>query len=454
MMRPMIDWFDAFVGLLVGLILGAAVAAVLVLYRRNRLIRQLTNVQTRVALLDEQLQQTVGELDHARRNYAQTDQQREAAENKVTALTEQLIAKDQAFDEKIKLLQDAKTALSDAFKALSAQALETSNKRFLTLAEEKFKPINEVLEKYNLAVREIESKREKAYTRLDEQIKQIAESHEKLGAETTRLVSALRRPEQRGRWGEMQLRNTVELAGMTAHCDFGEQPQTDDSTTHDRPDLIVNLPGGGVIVVDSKVALDAYLDAVQADENRQEIMERHARHVAEHYKRLAHKRYWDQFERTPKLVVMFMPLESALSAALDVRPDLHAEAMRNHVLIATPTLLVALLRSVAYGWQEEDVAANAREISNTGRELYDRLAKFVEHFQKIGAGLARAGDSYNSAIGSLERMVLPSSRKLKELHATTEAEIESPAPIEIETRSVTAPELRRLPQGATGRGEL
>ena len=138
-----------------------------------------------------------------------------------------------------------------------------------------------------------------------------------------------------------------------------------------------------------------------------------------------------------------------MSAALDVQPDLHAEAMRNHVLIAAPMLLVAMLRAVAYGWQQEDVAANAREISNTGRELYDRLAKFVEHFQKIGAGLERAGDSYNSAIGSLERMVLPSSRKLKELHATTEPEIESPAPIEIETRSVTAPELKRLPQGAT-----
>ncbi len=453
MMAAMIDWLDALMGMLVGFILGGAVLAVLALYRQNRLIRQLTNAQGRAALLDGQIQQMGGELDQARRNFAEADHLREAAQNKVTSLTEKLAAQDRAFDEKLKLLDDAKTAMSDAFKALSAQALDTSNKRFLILADEKFKPINELMEKYSSAVREIETKREKAYARLDEQIKQIAASHEKLGAETTRLTSALRRPEQRGRWGEMQLRNVVELAGMTEHCDFVEQPQTDDATTRDRPDMIVTLPGGGVIVVDSKVALDAYLDALQPDADRTAALERHARHVTEHYKRLANKRYWDQFDRTPKLVVMFMPLESALSAALDIRPNLHAEAMKIHVFIATPTLLVALLRAVAYGWQQEDVAANAREISDTGRELYDRIAKFVEHFEKVGSGLAKASNHYNNAIGSLERMVLPSSRKLKELHATTEAEIDSPPPIEIETRPVTAPELRRLPHEATSREE-
>ena len=453
MMAAMIDWLDALVGMSVGFILGAAVLAVFALYRQNRLVRQLTNAQGRAALLDGQIQQTVTELDQARRNYAETDQLREAAQNKVTSLSEKLAAQDRAFDEKLTLLDDAKTAMSDAFKALSAQALDTSNKRFLTLADEKFKPIKELMEKYSAAVREIETKREKAYTRLDEQIKHIAVSHEKLGAETTRLVSALRRPEQRGRWGEMQLRNVVELAGMTEHCDFVEQPQTDDLATQDRPDLIVNLPGGGVIVVDSKVALDAYLDALQPDVDHDAALERHARQVREHYKRLANKRYWDQFKRTPKLVVMFMPLESALSAALDVQPDLHAEAMKNHVLIATPTLLVAMLRAVAYGWQQEDVAANAREISNAGRELYDRIAKFVEHFEKVGSGLAKVSNHYNSAIGSLERMVLPSSRKLKDLHATTEAEIDAPPPIEIETRPVMASELRRAPQEATSREE-
>ncbi len=453
MMATMIDWIDALVGMSVGFILGAAVLVVLALFRQSRLVRQLDNAQGRAALLDGQIQQTVTELDQARRNYAETDQLREEAQNTVTSLKERLAGQDRAFEEKLKLLDDAKTAMGDAFKALSAQALDTSNKRFLTLADEKFKPINELMEKYSRAVREIETKREKAYTRLDEQIKHIAASHEKLGAETTRLVSALRRPEQRGRWGEMQLRNVVELAGMTEHCDFDEQPQTDDPTTQDRPDLIVNLPGGGVIVVDSKVALDAYLDALQPDVDHDAALERHARHVREHYKRLANKRYWDQFERTPKLVVMFMPLESALSAALDVQPDLHAEAMKNHVLIATPTLLVALLRAVAYGWQQEDVAANAREISNAGRELYDRIATFVEHFEKVGSGLTKASNYYNNAIGSLERMVLPSSRKLRALHATTEAEIESPSPIEIETRPVMASELRRLPQEATNREE-
>jgi len=241
----------------------------------------------------------------------------------------------------------------------------------------------------------------------------------------------------------MQLRNTVELAGMVKHCDFIEQPTVRSDEGHLRPDMVVNLPGGGVIVVDSKVALDAYLDSIETDTDRKESLERHARQVSVHYKKLAHKRYWDQFQRTPQFVVMFMPLESALTAALEVQPDLIAEAIKDHVIIATPTLLIALLQATAYGWQQEDVAANAREISNTGKELYERLRKFVSHFEKVGASLTRANNSYNSAIGSLERSVLPSTRKLKELHATTDDEIEQPNPIEIETRLISASELKQ-----------
>jgi DNA recombination protein RmuC len=237
----------------------------------------------------------------------------------------------------------------------------------------------------------------------------------------------------------MQLRNVVELAGMTEHCDFDEQKVHEGDEGRVRPDLVVRIPGGGMIAVDAKVALDAYLDAVHADgDDRRSALARHAQQVESHVRKLAQKAYWNQLSRSPKLVVMFMPLESALGAALDVHPDLHEEAMRRSVLIATPTLLVALLRAVAYGWQQEDVAANAKAIAEVGRALYDRIGTFVEHFGEIGANLDRAAKSYNSAVGSLESRLLSSARELKRLHATTEADVEAPTPIDVEVRGVAA----------------
>jgi DNA recombination protein RmuC len=460
---------------ILGFALGLLVAAAFFLARRGRRQAELITGRARIDSLQGQLEQQIGELGDVRAELAAVDAQREAAERQVAALNEQLKAREQAFAEKEKLLEEAKTRLSDAFAALGAKALQTNSEEFLKLATTAFrglmteakgdvekrqqaidalvKPIRELLEKHGTAVTEIEKKREVAYRGLEEQIKQIIASHERLDRETGRLVTALRRPEQRGRWGEMQLRNVVELAGMSRHCDFEEQVQTDDPTTRDRPDMTVHMPGEGVIVVDSKVALDAYLDSLQPDADREALLRAHAGQVEAHYKKLSSKRYWEQFARTPKLVVMFMPLESALVAALEMRPHLHSDAMANHVLIATPTLLVALLRAIAYGWQQEDVAANARQISETGRELYERLSTFVAHFEKVGKGIGRATDAYNSAIGSLERMVLPSSRRLKELHATTSEELSAPAQIEIETRQITAGELLPLHEEEQAPGE-
>jgi DNA recombination protein RmuC len=414
----MVDWLDALVGLGVGLLLGGLVAAVFILVRRGRLAAEVSNARARAELLDERLRA-------------------------------------QAEDEE---------RLRAVFRALGAEALQANNEQFAELAtatlktvlaeakgdaeqrkqavENLVKPVKELLEKHNVAVAEIERKREVAYRGLEEQIKAIAVSHQKLGEETNRLVAALRRPEQRGRWGEMQLRNAVELAGMTPHCDFTEQPQTDDPATRDRPDMIVHLPGGGVIVVDSKVALDAYLDTLHAEKDRAGALQRHADQVAEHCRRLAGKRYWEQFDRTPKLVVLFMPLESALTAALELKPELHAEAMRQQVLIASPTLLVAMLRAVAYGWQQEDLAANARQIARVGSDLYGRLAKFVEHFEGVGKAIDKAGGAYDHAVGSLEKRVLPAARELRELHATTDEPVESPPSLQIETRRITASELK------------
>ena len=455
---------------ILGFALGGLAAAAFFLARRGRGQADLITARARAESLQGQLEQQIEELRGVRADLADIDGRREDAERKVAALNEQLKASERAFVEKEKLLEEAKTRLSDAFAALGAKALQVNTEEFLKLARATFeklmteakgdvekrrqaidalvRPIRELLEKHSTAVSEIEKKREVAYRGLEEQIKQILASHEKLDRETGRLVTALRRPEQRGRWGEMQLRNVVELAGMSRHCDFEEQVQTDDPSTRDRPDMTVHMPGEGVIIVDSKVALDAYLDSLQPDADREALLRNHAGQVEAHYKRLSSKRYWEQFARTPKLVVMFMPLESALVAALEVKPNLYSDAMANHVCISTPMLLVALLQAIANGWQEEDVAANAREISDTGRQLYDRLATFVGHFKQIGKGIERSRDAYNSAIGSLQKNVLASSRRLKELHATTSEEIIRPAEIEAETRRITKDELLPAPEEA------
>jgi len=447
----------------------------------------LANAQTRATLLDEQLQRQGQDIAALRAESSRVDALREQAERRAAVaaeqlqqrqahFAEQLAQRGAQFEEQRQLLVLAEQRLSDSFASLGSRALKSNNEQFLTLAKEAFeklmtqaqgdvekkhlaidalvKPIRELLEKQSVAVTEIETKRETAYARLDEQLKAVATSHEGLKTETGRLVTALRRPETRGRWGEIQLRNVVELAGMTNHCDFCEQQSVRSNDGPGgtagslRPDMIVRMPGGGQIVVDSKVALDAYLDMLQPDADRDHCLKRHARHVAEHMKSLAGKKYWEQFERAPRIVVMFMPLEPALSAALEHDPELQAQAMGQSVLIATPTTLMAVLRAVAFGWQQEDLAANARQISEAGRELYERIGKFVELFAKVGTQLRQATGAYNAAVGSMESRLLVGARKLKELHATTEAEIESPAPLEVEVRPL-APAGFRLTSDAT-----
>ncbi|TVQ52784.1 MAG: DNA recombination protein RmuC [Phycisphaerales bacterium] len=448
-------WYDAimnwFLGGLIGFFLGGAIVG-LVLWLRTQ--SQQASLKQRAASLDEQCARLNEELREARQNAKEADERRHASDVERARLEQQLQGREAQFEEQKKLLEEAEKKLLAVFEATGAKLLQHNTDRFMKQAEksfdEKSKPIRELLEAQKKAVEEIEKKRETAYVRLDEQIKHIAQSHERLNTETNRLVTALRRPEQRGRWGELQLENVVQLAGMTEHCDFHTQAQTDDASTRDRPDMVVNLPGGGVIVVDAKVSLDAYLNAIQPDADREQELTRHARQVETHVRQLASKAYWNQFDRTPRLVVLFMPLESALHAALEIKPDLHAEAMKQNVLIATPTLLVATLRAIAYGWQQEAIAENARDIAAVGHELYDRLAKFTEHFERVGRGLNGATDSYNKAIGSLESRVLVSARRLRELHATTAKEIQSPPPLEIEVRDVTAPDLQRSAIEETG----
>ena len=436
---------NAWLACLLGVALGAIAAAVLFLLKRAAAQMELANAKARAELLDQQLLQRAAEVDQVRRETGEESRSREAAERQAAVLNRQLIDKQEQFDEQRRLLAETEAKLTNTFKALGADALAANNDQFLKLAAEKLGPFKELLEKHNLAVAEIEKKRETAYTRLDEQIKQIASSHTELRTETGRLVTALRRPEVRGRWGEVQLRLVVELAGMERHCDFDEQVTVWKGDEALRPDLVVNLPGGGAIPVDAKVPLDAYEQMLQPDADRPALLKRHARHVLDKISQLADKRYRDLFDRSPGVVVLFVSPESALIAALDADPQLQREALARHVLLATPTTLTALLRAIAYGWQQEDVAANARQIQQTGRELYERLAKFVENLEKVGDRLGSAAAAYNAAIGSLESRVMVGARKLKDLHATTDADIESPAPIEIEVRPIVSPELKSLP---------
>jgi DNA recombination protein RmuC len=445
----------------VGALLGALVAQVLAGRARRSEREAGARARAEAALWEERALRGEEALTQERRRS-------EEARSTLAAAQASNEARERQFEEQRHMLQRAEERLSESFRAVGADALEANNRRFVELAGKSFEkwlveaagkvaqkqeaidallqPIRHLLEKQQTALGELEKKREVAYTGLEAHIQRIADSHEKLGAETGRLVSALRRPEQRGRWGEMQLRNVVELAGMTEHCDFSEQPQTDDPSTRDRPDMIVHMPGGAVIVVDAKVALDAYLDGLEVGADVAERKRAHARQVQQHVDRLAAKRYWEQFDVTPRLVVLFMPLESALNAALEVQPDLHADAMQKHVLIATPTLLVALLRAVAYGWQQDIAATNAREITSVAHELHGRIRKFVEHFERAGSQMGAAVRAYNAAVGSLERNLLTSARRLRGLSAAPEEDVSTPDSLAEEVRPITSSELLSPPE--------
>lgn len=424
------EWIYAIVGVIVG-----AIVAALVLFMRQRKVESDRDTQrSRAAELDNQLQREITAHQQVRQDCAD-------AQQRVARLEERLNEKERQFIEQKALLEEAKIALTDTFKAHAADALKQNREQFMLTADERLKPIKELLEQHHKVVQEIDKTRQVANKGLEEKIQQIAAANDKLTSETTRLVTALRRSQTRGQWGEMQLRNAVELAGMTEHCDFSEQVSmtTDDGRL--RPDMVVNLPGGGRIPVDSKCVLDAYIDGLDPGNDRAECMNRHASGLRTQMKGLASKEYWKQFERAPQIVVMFVPLESALTAALEIDPNLHNDAMRSHVLIVSPTLLVALLRAVAYGWQQEDVAANARQIADTGRELYERISKFAEAYADVGRKLTNAVQSYNKSVGSIESRMIPSARKLKELHATTAEEIDAPPTVEIEARPLSVPEL-------------
>jgi DNA recombination protein RmuC len=345
--------------------------------------------------------------------------------------------------EKVELLQRAEERLANRFQALSAEALHKNNESFLQLAHTQLAPIKDSLLKVDRHAEELERARREAYGRLLNQVQSLAEGQEKLRSETGNLVTALRAPHVRGRWGEMQLKRVVELAGMVAHCDFVEQRSTTDEDGRTlRPDLVVRLPGGKNVVVDAKAPLAAYLDALEAtdEEIRRAKFADHARQVREHITKLGAKRYWQQFEPTPDFVVMFMPDETFFKAALEHDPSLIEAGVDAGVLPSSPTTLIALLRTVAYGWQQETVAESARAVSALGRELYERLGTMARHVAKLGRSLDTAVGAYNEAIGSLESRVLVSARKFEQ-HGVAGTPLPDLEPLERQARPLLALEL-------------
>jgi DNA recombination protein RmuC len=338
--------------------------------------------------------------------------------------------------------------LEAAIKALSTEALDANSARFLELAETHLKgqvrPLKDSLERMDRQLQSVERVRQESYGALTEGVRQLRADQEKLRAETGNLVTALRQPHVRGRWGEIQLRRVVEMAGMVAHCDFDEQPTTSDGDGNVlRPDVVVHLPGDKHVVIDSKVPLVAYLDAFRedvTDDERRALLADHARHVRDHIHRLGQKAYWRQLPATPEFVVMFLPDETFLRAAVEQDSSLVELAVSNNVIPASPTNLIGLLRAVHYGWQQETIAQSAREVSELGRELYKRLATMGAHVSRLGKSLDGAVKAYNETVGSLERQVLVQARRFEQ-HGISGIEPPELQPIERQTRSLAAAEL-------------
>jgi DNA recombination protein RmuC len=434
--------------LIIGLAIGLTIGALMWI-----------GLQTaRISELRRALHQRESSVGHLQQDLA-------AARQECARTGAELAAAREASADKLAVLQTAEAKLREAFAALSSEALKSNNETFLQLArsslgelqrtatldldgrqkaiETMVQPLKESLTKVDAKLQEVERGRAAAQAQLSEQIRSLSTAQQVLHAETSRLARALRSPNVRGQWGELQLRRVLESAGMIqgSHYEMKESVLGEEGRL--TPDVLVKLPGGKNVVVDAKVPLSAFLDAAecQDDEARDSKLREHARQLKEHVNRLAGKSYWAHFQPAPDIVVMFVPGEPLLTSALQTDPSLLEFSMNRGVMLASPLTLIALLRAIAYGWQQETVARNAQEISELGRNLYDRIAKLAEHFENVGRSLAKSVEAYNSAVGTLESRVLVTARRLKDKGVTAAEEFAELETVDHTPRPLGAPEL-------------
>lgn len=415
--------------------------------------RSATSAQATVQALRQQEEMLRKEMEGLR-GKLETEQQARAA------ASASLEAERKNLDEQRTLLHEAQSRLAETFKALSGEVMASQSESFLQLATQSFhtlltqskgdlsarqeaianlvQPLKEAVERYENEIQQIEASRQEAYGSLKQHLEQLGEAQSLLQHETANLVTALRKPQVRGRWGEVTLHRVAELAGMVERCDFYEQPSVVSEERLVRPDMVVRLPGERLVIVDSKVALDAYLDAIEAPsaEARQQHLARHAAQVRRHMEQLGSKAYWDRLPKAPEFVVLFLPGDPFLGAAVDRDPTLIEDGMARRVVIATPSTLIALLLAVYHGWRQEEIAKNALLISELGKQLYKRVSTMWEHLDSLRGAIDKAVEAWNRVVGSLEHQVLPSVRRFRELKATTAEEIPQLEEVERTTRAL------------------
>jgi len=448
--------------LIFGIGIGVLVGWLWARSRETGILQQLLRTEgQQKAAAQAELRQTrtsLDELGSVRSQLSNESQRRVAAETKLKEAEANL-------EQQRKLLEEATVKLTDAFGALSAEALKSNNQAFLALAKSTFEtmhaqakgdlvaqqsamdgllsPLKDALVRYEKQATEMEKSRQSAYGSLEEQLRNLSSTSQLLQRETGSLVTALRTPQVRGRWGEMTLKRAAELAGMSDYCDFDEQASLwNEAGKQQRPDMVVKLPGGRRIIVDAKVPLQAFLDAAEAtnEEDRKALLSRHSELVRMHVVQLASRAYTDLLGFSPEIVVLFLPGESFFAAAAEQDHTLVEDAMERKVVIATPTTLIALLRAIAYGWRQERMAENAQTIGDLGKQLYDRIKIFVGRFGEVGGALTKTVDAYNKAAGSLESRVLPSARRFKELGAAPGEEIVEIDSVDESPRTLAFPE--------------
>ncbi|MGH9971349.1 MAG: DNA recombination protein RmuC [Pyrinomonadaceae bacterium] len=469
---------EVFLSLLVGFGLGVLLAW---LALRTKLSHEYERAKaetaTQLATLTERLAGKEHELRRLQEAFDKQVVERETLRAEITQVKAALEGERRAGQERSESFKQAAEELTEKFKALSRDALKDNNQSFLELAkanlekiqetakgeleirknaiDDLVKPLKESLDKVDGKIGEMEKARAGAYSELREQVKHLAASQSQLQAETGNLVKALRVPHVRGRWGEIQLRRVVELAGMLQYCDFVQQETVVTEDSRIRPDVIVRLPGNRTIVIDSKVPFDAFYESISTtdDETRCAKLKEHARLVRSHISALSKKSYWETVHPTPEFVLLFLPGETFYSAALENDPKLIEDGVDQGVIIATPTTLIALLKAVSYGWRQERMATNAQEVSRLGKDLYDRLRTFTNYFADIGRGLDRALDSYNKGVGSLEARVLVTARKFKDTGAIAGEEIETIEPVDKAARSLSLDEGGLFPDLVAGDDE-